>query len=379
MRAAIPTMVVALCLGCGSAMAQSAPETAAPPATEAVAPPAAEASTQAAAQSPAEASAQAAAESPPLCQPGPDMLGVSRTVEIDTTGGALFGEQYPPSGLLQDGEVVLTFDDGPLRRYTLPVLQALDSQCTKATFFVVGQMAVADPDVLKETARRGHTIGTHTWSHRNVGALGAAAGQKEIELGVSAISKALGAPVSPFFRFPYLGDSKSSIDYIKGRNFGIFSIDIDTKDYTTRNAGQVQRRVLAALEKQKKGIILFHDIQGSTARAIKSLLGELKKRGYKIVQLTAKQTAPSLPEYDAVAEALLARKTLAAAHNPLATRSIVWPVEQSAAGVEGAEPSIESAKPPRERSRRRASSRGRRRSASAESGVDEISFQFLSP
>src|SRR5262245_49024836 len=69
-------------------------------------------------------------------------LGVSRTVEIDTSTGPRFGFQYQEQPLLAEGEVVLTFDDGPLRTYTRHVLDALAAQCTKATFFLVGRMAV---------------------------------------------------------------------------------------------------------------------------------------------------------------------------------------------------------------------------------------------
>ena len=97
-----------------------------------------------------------------------DTLGVSRVAEVDTTGGALFGDQYPPTTLLQKGEVVLTFDDGPHPTYTKQI-EALAAQCTKATFFNVGEMVKQYPDVAREVEAEGHTIGTDTWSHPNRG------------------------------------------------------------------------------------------------------------------------------------------------------------------------------------------------------------------
>src|SRR5262245_28201006 len=97
------------------------------------------------------------------CTPGPDALGVSRVAEIDTRAGPRFVFQYKEQDILADGEVVLTFDDGPLRVYTKPVLEALAAHCTKATFFLVGRMAVADPEMVREYARLGHTVGIHTW------------------------------------------------------------------------------------------------------------------------------------------------------------------------------------------------------------------------
>ena len=84
---------------------------------------------------------------PPDCATRTDAIGLSRIVEIDATGGPQFGHSayYKGVDFLQDGEVVLTFDDGPLSRYTRPILDVLDRQCTRATFFSVGRMALSDP------------------------------------------------------------------------------------------------------------------------------------------------------------------------------------------------------------------------------------------
>lgn len=270
----------------------------------------------------------AAQDSAPPCEKRTGVLGVSRTIEIDTEHGPRYGRmQYHENDILADGEVVLTFDDGPLRRNTEAVLAALEAECTKATFFTVGSMIAAGPDTFAAIARHGHTIGTHTWSHRNLRALSSERAQREIELAVSAASAALGRPVAPFFRFPYLSDSKAVLEYLQKRNIASFSIDIDTKDYATRRPEQVQRRVLAGLEAHKKGIILFHDIQRSTAAALKGVLAELRTRGYKVVHLVPKAPVTTLPKYDAEAAVMLARKKLAAARHPLVNRSLVWPLQ----------------------------------------------------
>src|SRR3990172_3694417 len=140
--------------------------------------------------------------SPPACASRTDVLGISRIVEIDTAAGPRFGHQYKEPDFLEDGEVVLTFDDGPLRRYTLPILEALDAHCTKATFFAVGRMAIADPETLKDVARRGHTIGSHTWSHLKLKLTTAANATNEIELGLSAVSVSLLTSPTPRARLP---------------------------------------------------------------------------------------------------------------------------------------------------------------------------------
>src|SRR6478672_4042720 len=78
------------------------------------------------------------------CPPG--ALGVSRTIEVNSNEHPRVGSmQYPETLPLNDHEVVLTFDDGPVPRYTNPVLETLASECVKATFFMVGQMARAQP------------------------------------------------------------------------------------------------------------------------------------------------------------------------------------------------------------------------------------------
>lgn len=259
------------------------------------------------------------------CKDRPDTLGVSRVVEIDTTGGPAFGlMQYKGNDFLEPGEIVLTFDDGPLRHNTQKVLAALDGECTRATFFSVGKMAISDPQMLREVDKRGHTVGSHTWSHRNLHTAGPAKALGELELGVSAVSQALGHPAAPFFRFPYLADSQAMKAHNQSRNQAMFSIDIDSLDYRTRDPATVQRRVLAGLKSKGKGIILFHDIQPSTANALPALLAEIRKRGYKVVHLVAKAPIQTLPEYDAIAERELNRKNKAIASNPLANRSMTW-------------------------------------------------------
>jgi peptidoglycan-N-acetylglucosamine deacetylase len=254
-------------------------------------------------------------------------IGVSRVHQIDTSIQPRFGyQQYKELDFLKDGEVVLTFDDGPLRPYTMPVLKALDAHCTKATFFVVGRMAIADPELVRDTARRGHTIGTHTWSHMDLRKIGPSRARGEFELGLSAVGRALGKPVAPFFRFPFLSDPKNMRDYAQQRGIGVFSIEVDSNDYRTKNPEDVNRNVLSQLQTARKGIILFHDIQPSTAGALKGLLDTIKARGFKVVHIVASNTTKTLPEFDAMADKEMARKSKVAASDPLANRSVVWPV-----------------------------------------------------
>jgi peptidoglycan-N-acetylglucosamine deacetylase len=229
----------------------------------------------------------------------PNAIGLARTVEIDTTGGPGFGfEQYKMHDFLLLKEVVLTFDDGPWPENTRAVLDALAQHCTKATFFPIGKHALWHPELLKEVAAAGHTIGGHTWSHANFRRLKPDKMTEEIEKGFSAVKLALGVPPTPFFRFPYLQDPKEALDYLGTRNIAIISHDLDSFDFTMHRPEDVIKSVISKLEKKGKGIILMHDFQRATAKAAPELLNELKAKGYQVVHMRAKTPITTLAQWD---------------------------------------------------------------------------------
>ena len=224
------------------------------------------------------------------CAGDPNALGVSRVLEVDPTGGPRYGTyQYPASLDLAPGEVVLTFDDGPHPKTTETVLDTLDKHCVKATFFEVGKWADAHPELTREVADRGHTIGNHSYSHpRNLGRLSLEKAEVDIERGFAALNAASGGRAAPFFRYPGLNNSSALNDYLATRNDAILSCDIGTDDWMLIGAEQIKKRTLARLKQHGKGIVLFHDTAPATARALPDFLDELKKRGYRIVHIVPK-------------------------------------------------------------------------------------------
>src|SRR5437870_2486769 len=256
----------------------------------------------------------------------PDALGVSRTVVIDTTGGPGFGFlQYKQFDFLTDKEVVLTFDDGPWPT-TPAVLKALAEECTKALFFPVGKHTTYHPEILKQVAAAGHTIGSHTWSHAHLDSkkLTEAQAKEEIEKGFSAVKMALGAAPAPFFRFPALAHTQATKDYLGARNIAMFSCDVDSNDFKSSSPDQVIQNVMTKLDKAGKGVILMHDLQKHTAAALPTLLRRLKAGGYKVVQMKAKEQLETLAEYDAMLVKNL--KVPAVASRPIG--SVVQTVQQ---------------------------------------------------
>ena len=140
----------------------------------------------------------------------PNALGISRVVEIDTTGGPGFGfEHFKSHDFLREGEVVLTFDDGPWPKNTPAVLAALAAHCTKAIFFPIGLHATYEPGILKQVAAAGHAVGSHTWCHQDLSKTKGRCNvdgkvqtveydpKDEIEKGISAVRWAVGEPTAP--------------------------------------------------------------------------------------------------------------------------------------------------------------------------------------
>ena len=243
----------------------------------------------------------------PACN-NPDALGLSRVIEIDTTGGPAFGtEHFKQYDFLRDKEVVLTFDDGPWPGNTPLVLKALQDNCTKATFFEIGEHATWRPDLAKQLAAAGMTIGSHTWSHKDLAkdpyAKDIEQAKQEIEMGVSAVHIAVGGPIAPFFRFPDLQQPRDLMPYLGTRNIAIFSTDIDTFDFKLRKPEDVVKSAMTKLAKNGKGILLMHDFQHTTGAAMPELLHQLKAGGYKIVHMVPKAPVITLAKYDEMVRA----------------------------------------------------------------------------
>jgi peptidoglycan/xylan/chitin deacetylase (PgdA/CDA1 family) len=251
----------------------------------------------------------AIAAGPPEAQPlltcnNPDALGLSRVVEIDTAGGPAFGtEHFKQYDFLHEKEVVLTFDDGPWPKNTPMVLKALQDNCIKATFFQIGEHATWRPDLTRALVSAGMTVGSHTWSHKDLAknpyAKDIEQAKQEIEMGVSAVHMAAaGGPVAPFFRFPDLQQPPELIAYLGTRNIAIFSTDVDTFDFKLRKPEDVIKSAMTKLAKNGKGILLMHDFQHTTAQAMPDLIRQLKAGGYKIVHMVPKGPVTTLAKYD---------------------------------------------------------------------------------
>jgi peptidoglycan/xylan/chitin deacetylase (PgdA/CDA1 family) len=245
----------------------------------------------------------------------PNGSGVVKVVEINAAGGPVYGEitaftKAPPP--LKPKEVVLTFDDGPVPWVSDSVLDSLDRYCVKATFFVVGRVAIAYPDMVNNMLARGHTVGGLTWSHpADLNHLRQEQAIDQVERGFAAAALAAGAPIAPFFRFPGHKESSMLLAHLQGRGIAIFSADVVSNDSAITDPRRLVDETLAKIEAHQGGIVQLRDKHGVTAKALPLLLEELNSRGYQIVHLKAREPVTPMESYTAELGPILAKVELA--------------------------------------------------------------------
>jgi len=196
---------------------------------------------------------------------------------------------------LKPREVILTFDDGPHAKMTPKVLAALAEYGVKATFFMVGDRAAANPAMVRRVADAGHTIGSHTRSHENLANLGQAEALEAINAGEAALAAALapsGRKPAPFFRFPYLAQTRLLRAGLNDMGLVVFDVDVDSLDFKKETSATVLERTLARLDRKGGGIVLFHDIHARTAALLPEFLAALEARGYKVVHAVPGTRSP---------------------------------------------------------------------------------------
>src|SRR5215472_10491669 len=235
------------------------------------------------------------------CAGNPDALGTSRVLSISPNETKRIGSmQYANTLPLNDHEVVITFDDGPIPPYSNAILDTLASQCVKATYVLVGEMAQAYPSIVRRIYNAGHTIGTHSQNHPFAfQRLSEQKFETQVDVGIASVDTALGdsKALSPFFRIPGLGRTNAIENYLASKSLVTWSADVVADDWKHIGAKEIVKRAMRRLEKRGRGILLLHDIHPATVLALPTLLKELKERGYHVVQVVAAGDRPeSLPE-----------------------------------------------------------------------------------
>lgn len=206
--------------------------------------------------------------------------GVVRTAPV---GNGQAGEAQPT--------VALTFDDGP-GPSTPEVLNVLQQNGVPATFFVIGQNAAAEPEMLQKIVAAGNAIGDHTWSHHIPSAKAgwkASTLKKEIDHTRRAITDATGR--EPCLFRPPGGIIKGAAGVAHAAGLSMILWSVDTRDWAAppnkKFAPIIQKRAAAGLE-QKHPVILLHDGGGNRVATVAALVGiidDYRSHGYRFVTL----------------------------------------------------------------------------------------------
>lgn len=189
-----------------------------------------------------------------------------------------------------DKVIALTFDDGPWDSSTEKILDILDENDAKATFFTVGYKIPGHEDLVKRASEAGHEIGTHTWDHAEGSGKGVSLikmstdeRKDEVTKGLKAIEDATGAEASTIFRAPGGNFDDSVATDLQELISAEIGWNIDTNDWQKPGASTIAKRIKSA---GPGNIILMHDGGGDrsqTVAALKEALPALKEQGYTFV------------------------------------------------------------------------------------------------
>ena len=247
----------------------------------------------------------------------PQVLGTSRVLRINTSGGLKVGHKtYPQTLDLAECEVVLTFDDGPSGAPTLAVLDALRSECVQATFFLIGRNAAANPGLARRIVADGHSVAHHSFSHPwTFRQRSFEAGRADILKGFQAVDEAAfgvasASPRLPFFRYPGFADTPELNAWLASMGVGVFGCDLWASDWTPMSPERQLSLMIGRLRRERRGILLFHDVQPQTAAMLPAFLRALREGGYRIAHLDQGPLRPALrdarPGWHAQTERIIA-------------------------------------------------------------------------
>ena len=218
---------------------------------------------------------------------GGGALGTSRTLTLERTGAAYGRFQY--GGLpLAPGEVVVSFDDGPQPGATAQVLQALERQCVRATFFMTGEALARSPELGAQVRAKGHTVGMHGFRHPHFATVPEAEQLADLKAAQDIHERVFGATApATAYRFPFLEETPALRAALKAQGITVISGDAGADDWLPDQTPQMLTdRLLERLAQTgRSGIILLHDAQPQTAAALPLMLQTLKDTGYRVVHL----------------------------------------------------------------------------------------------
>ena len=175
-------------------------------------------------------------------------------------GSRIFGEALVAPQ--RPGELALTFDDGPNLACTPRLLDMLAGYDVRATFFMLGSRAQAEPALVRRIAGAGHVVGNHSWSHPNLARAGSKRIREELSRTNETLEQLTGVPVR-YFRPPF-GARRPAVFQI-ARRLGLTPVlwNAMTTDWSERSADRIAERLTGKIErlrqKGRSANIVLHD------------------------------------------------------------------------------------------------------------------------
>ncbi|MBB4131822.1 polysaccharide deacetylase family protein [Xanthomonas sp. 3075] len=199
--------------------------------------------------------------------------------------GEVFGRDLPPK------TVVLTFDDGPHKAYTEEIVAILKRYDVPGVFFEVGRnLGSLDADGKPKLAplskishtlmEEGYAVGNHSLTHAQLSRTTGDALRSQV-LDTDTLLRAVDDKRAPLFRFPYGARNAEGLQLLSEAGLKSIMWNIDSLDWADPVPESIVQRVLDQVNKEQRGIVLFHDIHDRAVKALPQILDRLIADGYQ--------------------------------------------------------------------------------------------------
>ena len=180
-------------------------------------------------------------------------------------------------------KVYLTFDAGYDNGNLIKILDILDDKEVEGTFFVTGDFLNRFSELTIEINKRGHIVGNHTWSHKNITSLSKDEIENELLKVENKYYELTGEKLNKYFRPPAGVFNKNSLNVIKDNGYTTLFWSIAYKDWDTNNQSNIDVSVNSVIDNLHNGaIILLHTVSDSNVLALPIIIDKIREEGYEI-------------------------------------------------------------------------------------------------
>lgn len=180
-------------------------------------------------------------------------------------------------------EIAISFDDGPAENYTQQILNILNTEKVKATFFCIGKRIAANEAILKQVIADGHIIGNHSYSHHFwFDMYSTQKMQDDLKQMDAAMERVTGLKPK-LFRPPYGVTNPNLAKAIKKGGYTPVGWSVRSMDTVIKDGKKLLDKINEGIK--PGAVILFHDTSKTTLDVLPEFIQEVKKRGYNIIPL----------------------------------------------------------------------------------------------